>query len=281
MPSVGEVYKNCLNKIEDTGLFSGDLRLLIMSHMGYSSQIEVITNSNVEFKDFAGFSLKFEEFLQGKPVEYIVKNSSFLNYDIYVDERVLIPRMETQELIANLSERIYEYFDPRNYLVAADICTGSGCISIALKGLFKNWLITASDISQDALDVAKINFDRYGYPIRVLKGDGLDPFIEANMALDVIVCNPPYIRNKERVQDSVKRYEPELALYLDETHSVYENIFSKYKKVKKGSLLMCFEIDDDIVGYLKDLMDRYLENYTFEFIKDLNGFDRFLFIFME
>ena len=99
------------------------------------------------------------------------------------------------------------------------------------------------------------------------------------MNLDIIVSNPPYILNKDEVQDSVKNYEPSSALYLDKAHSVYEDIFSKYKKVKKGSLLMCFEIGYDLKDYLIDLMQRYLEDYEYEFIEDLNGLTRFLFVY--
>lgn len=281
MPNVGQVYRECLAKGPDNRMFSNDLRLLICKHLGYSAPIAVVIRENEEFTDFAGFSDKFARLLKGEPVEYITNSSKFLNFDLYVDNNVLIPRMETQELIANLSERIFDYFDPRNYLVAADIGTGSGCIALSLKMLFKNWLVSASDISSKAIDVAKKNFDNYQLPIKTFVGSDLGPYIENNMALDIIVSNPPYIQNKDRVQDSVKQYEPSNALYLDKDNSVYENIFKKYKKVKKGSLLMCFEIDDDIVDYLKELMAKYLENYEYEFIKDLNGFDRFLFIFME
>ena len=99
------------------------------------------------------------------------------------------------------------------------------------------------------------------------------------MALDIIVSNPPYILNKEEVQDSVKDYEPASALYLNKEDSVYEAIFRDYKKVKKGSLLMCFEIGYDLKEYLVGLMERYLTDYEYEFKEDLNGLTRFLFVF--
>lgn len=281
MPKVGEVYKDCLKQVSDVNLFSGDVRNLICAHLNYKSQIDVIIKSDEEFVDFAGFSEKFARFLNGEPVEYITNKTTFLNYELYVDNRVLIPRMETQELIAYISENIFDYFDPRNYLVVADIGTGSGCIALALKMLFKNWLVSASDISKDALEVAKKNFETYGLPIRTYQGNGVEPFIENKMALDIIVSNPPYIIDKSRVQDSVKGYEPESALYLDKDSSVYENIFKNYKKVKKGPLLICLEIDDNITDYLRDLMNKYLDKFEFRFVKDLNGFDRFLIIFIE
>ena len=101
------------------------------------------------------------------------------------------------------------------------------------------------------------------------------------MNLDIIVSNPPYILNKDEVQVSVKDYEPDTALYLDKANSVYEDIFRDYKKVKKGSLLMCFEIGYDLKEYLTELMAKYLENYEYEFVEDLDGRLRFLFIYLQ
>jgi methylase of polypeptide subunit release factors len=101
------------------------------------------------------------------------------------------------------------------------------------------------------------------------------------MNLDIIVSNPPYILNKDEVQVSVKDYEPDTALYLDKANSVYEDIFRDYKKVKKGSLLMCFEIGYDLKEYLTELMAKYLENYEYEFVEDLDGRLRFLFVYLQ
>ena len=81
------------------------------------------------------------------------------------------------------------------------------------------------------------------------------------MNLDIIVSNPPYILNKEEVQDSVKDFEPKEALYLEDNNNVYEDIFRDYKKVKRGSLLMCFEIGYDLKDYLIKLMAKYLEEF--------------------
>ena len=145
--------------------------------------------------------------------------------------------------------------------------------------LGKNWLITASDTSLDALEVAKRNFSAFSMLINTLHGPSLKPYIDANMNLDIIVSNPPYIRNKEEVQDSVRLYEPSSALYLEEGNNVYEDIFRDYKKVKKGGLLMCFEIGYDLKDYLTELMAKYLEDYEFEFVEDLNGLTRFLLVY--
>ncbi len=281
MATVLQVYTKAIEEGKAFGVLSGDLRILISHDMGWAEPIDTLFHKDEEFAAEPLFLEQYERLKKGEPVEYIINEARFLHHRFYVDPRVLIPRMETEELIANISERITDYFDPRNWLVCADIGTGSGAIAITLKSMFSNWLITASDISSDALEVAKKNIADSNLRVQTLQGDGLQPFIDANMNLDIIVSNPPYILNKDEVQDSVKNYEPSSALYLDKAHSVYEDIFSKYKKVKKGSLLMCFEIGYDLKDYLIDLMQRYLEDYEYEFIEDLNGLTRFLFVYCK
>lgn len=277
--TVFEAYNQALAKGKDHGVLSADVRLLIAHEMGYPEPIDTLFHRDDEFTAISQFELDFPRLLKGEPVEYIIQECKFLDHKLYVDERVLIPRMETQELVATITEEIDDYYDPRNFLVVADIGTGSGCIAVALKSIFKNWLVSASDASAKALEVAKKNFASYAPSIHAYLGKGLEPYIEANMALDIIVSNPPYILNKEEVQDSVKDYEPASALYLDKEDSVYEAIFRDYKKVKKGSLLMCFEIGYDLKDYLVGLMEKYLTDYEYEFKEDLNGLTRFLFVF--
>ncbi|MBQ2493770.1 MAG: peptide chain release factor N(5)-glutamine methyltransferase [Bacilli bacterium] len=277
--TVFEAYNQALAKGKDHGVLSADVRLLIAHEMGYPEPIDTLFHRDDEFTAISQFELDFPRLLKGEPVEYIIQECKFLDHKLYVDERVLIPRMETQELVATITEEIDDYYDPRNFLVVADIGTGSGCIAVALKSIFKNWLVSASDASAKALEVAKKNFASYAPSIHAYLGKGLEPYIEANMALDIIVSNPPYILNKEEVQDSVKNYEPASALYLNKEDSVYEAIFRDYKKVKKGSLLMCFEIGYDLKDYLVGLMEKYLTDYEYEFKEDLNGLTRFLFVF--
>ena len=279
MPRIYDAYLKAMKVGQEAGVLSQDIRVLIAHEMGYASPIDTLYHKDDEFTAFAQFQDDFAQLMQGKPVEYITNEASFLHTKLYVDQRVLIPRMETEELIANLSELVMDYYDPRNYLVCADVGTGSGAILCALHTLFPNWLLIGSDISSQALEVAKKNIQDNGVRANLLQGKSLQPYIDAKMNLDIIVSNPPYILNKDEVQESVKRYEPEEALYLTEENSVYEDIFRDYKKVKKGTLLMAFEIGYDLEKYLTELMERYLEDYEFRFLKDLNGLTRFLIVF--
>ena len=281
MPKIFEVYNKALAEGKEKGVLSNDVRILIALDNGFKEPIDTLFHRDSEMKNLLLFEKQFKRLLQGEPVEYIAETASFLEFKLHVDKRVLIPRMETQELVAKISETITSYFDPRNFLVCADIGTGSGAIAIALKSLFPNWLISASDVSAAALEVARENAHKYNFPISFLEGDALSPYIKEKMNLDIIVSNPPYILNADEVQDSVKDYEPGLALWLDKSDSVYEKIFKDVGKVKRGEMLLCFEIGYDLEEYLIGLMGRYLDDFEYKFEKDLNGLTRFLFVHLR
>ena len=281
MPKIFEVYNKALNEGKEAGVLSNDIRILIALDNGFKEPIDTLFYRDSEMKNLPLFEKQFKRLLQGEPVEYVAEVASFLQFKLHVDRRVLIPRMETQELVAKISERISDWFDPRNFLVCADIGTGSGAIAIALKSLFPNWLCYGSDISKDALDVAKGNAEKYNLPIHFYEGDSLVPFIKEKMNLDIIVSNPPYILNEEEVQDSVKDFEPGSALWLDKNDSVYEKIFRDVYQVKKGEMMLFFEIGYDLEDYLTALMEKYLKDYDYTFEKDLNGLTRFLFVHLH
>ncbi len=281
MPTIGEAYKKAYEKGKDRGVTPIDLRLLLVKDEGLKEQIDVILDKDREMKTAPLFESQVNRLIQGEPVEYVINQASFLGHELYVDKRVLIPRSETEELVAAITEKISDYFDPRNYLVCADIGTGSGAIAIALKEFFPHWILLASDTSKDALEVAKKNFESTNTRAEVYLGDALTPYIDNRINLDIIVSNPPYIENKENAQASVRDYEPASALWLDKSHSVYESIFKNCLKVKKGSLFMAFEISPDLVDWLAGMMNKEIPGSEFCFRKDLNGLERFLFVYLK
>ena len=282
MPTINEAIKEAWNYGKDKGVEPIDLRLLIMKDEGFSEQIDVLINKDKEMKNFNLFKEQYHSLIDDDmPVEYIINEADFLGQKLYVDKNVLIPRGETEEMVAKLSEKINGFYDPRNYLVCGDVGTGSGCIPLALKAYFPNWLLVASDISENALKVAKRNFLANNINVQTLLGDALKPYIENKINLDIIISNPPYILDEKNAQDSVKKYEPASALWLDKSQSVYESIFKDYKKVKRGDILMVFEISPDLKEWLISLMEKYMDKPEYYFEKDLNGFDRFLFVYEE
>ncbi len=278
MPTIGEAIKEAHALYKSKDVSAQDLRYLVMVNEGFEEPIDVLFAKDKEMKKYALFMEQAKRLSNNEPVEYIVGTASFLRHNLKVSKDVLIPRGETEELVSLVSERVGDYYDPRNYLVVADIGTGSGCIPIGIHDSFPNWLLLASDISKRALEVAKSNFEKEGVHVQTFCGDALKPYIENKINLDIIVSNPPYILSPSDAQESVRDFEPASALWLKKGESVYESIFRDYKQVKKGSLLMFFEISPDLEEWLKDLMKQYLEDYDFTFYKDLNGDTRFLLV---
>ena len=278
MPTIGEAIKEAHALYKSKDVSAQDLRYLVMVNEGFEEPIDVLFAKDKEMKKYALFMEQAKRLSNNEPVEYIVGTASFLRHNLKVSKDVLIPRGETEELVSLVSERVGDYYDPRNYLVVADIGTGSGCIPIGIHDSFPNWLLLASDISKRALEVAKSNFEKEGVHVQTFCGDALKPYIENKINLDIIISNPPYILSPSDAQESVRDFEPASALWLKKGESVYESIFRDYKQVKKGSLLMFFEISPDLEEWLKDLMKRYLEDYAFAFYKDLNGDTRFLLV---
>ncbi len=281
MPTIDEAIKKAYQEGKKNGILPIDLRLLIMHDEGLSEPIEVLYKKDEEMKNYPLFLEQVQRLNNDEPVEYIINEANFLGRRLYVDHNVLIPRSETEELVANITENISDYYDARNYLVCADIGTGSGAIALALKDAFPNWIIVASDISEPALEVAKRNITESGSSIETYLGDALNPYIEKKTNLDIIVSNPPYIIDKDSAQSSVRDFEPSSALWMEKGKSVYESIFKDYKKVKRGSLLMCFEISPDLQDWLIEMMKKYLEDYEYRFIDDLNKLTRFLLVYCK
>lgn len=281
MPKIGEIYSEQVAICKKFDILSADLRILIAHNEGFAQQIDVIYHKDDEMKHPNLFLSQVDRLKQGEPVEYIIQESQFLGMNLFVDKNVLIPRGETEELVALLSQKVSEYFDPRNFLVVADIGTGSGAIVLGVKSSFPQWVCLASDIEEGALKVARKNFARYNISVQTECGDALEPYIKNSTKLDIIISNPPYIRDPNDAQQSVRDFEPASALWLKEDNDVYEKIFKEVYQVKKGALLMAFEISPDLVDHLKGLMESYLHDYEYEFLEDLSGLTRFLFVYLR
>lgn len=208
----------------------------------------------------------------GEPVQYIVGNVSFYGNIIDVDKRVLIPRFETEELVENTIKYIKKY----NYNTIVDIGTGSGCIAITIKKIFPSMLVDAVDISKDALALAQSNSIKNDTLINFYEGNLLNPL---NKKYDIIISNPPYIAYDEEIMDIVKNNEPHLALYADNNGLYYyeEILKNVYNYINKNGLI-AFEIGYDQAEKIKQIVQKYLNNYNIEIKKDMTGKDRMVFI---
>lgn len=213
---------------------------------------------------------------KGEPVQYIVGNVDFYGYNFLVNKDVLIPRFETEQLIEKTIEYVKKTFDKK--IDIADIGTGSGCIAITLKKEL-DCNVTAVDISNKALIVAKENAKRNNSIVEFLEGDMLNPL---QKKYDVIISNPPYISYGEKIMDIVKNNEPHIALYADNNGLYYyEEILKCANNYLKDKYLIAFEIGSEQGDKIKEMAKLYLYHPTILIEKDLQGLDRFVFIFSE
>lgn len=211
----------------------------------------------------------------GEPVQYIVGNVDFYGYIIDVNKNVLIPRRETEELVEEVIKRSKVFNNP----VIIDVGTGSGAIAISLSKEF-NCHIYASDISKNALKVAKENSIKNNSNITFLEGDMLEPYIKNNIKVDIIVSNPPYIKEDEEIEKIVKDNEPHLALYAKNNGlEFYESILKDAKKILNKKYLIAFEIGITHGEAIKKLANKYLPNAKVEIKKDLSDKNRFIFVY--
>ena len=213
---------------------------------------------------------------EGYPVQYIIGDVDFYNSIIKVNENVLIPRFGTEFLVEKTINYAKEMFNKKIDII--DLGTGSGCIAIALKKeLDSN--ITAIDISFEALKLAKENAKLNQVDIKFIEGDIAK---KPQGKYDIIISNPPYLPYDGFVEEKVKKYEPHLALFAaDDGIYFYKKILEYSKDILKEKFLMAFEIGSDERESLTKLLEEHYPNYKYEFQKDFNNLDRYLFIFSE
>lgn len=210
---------------------------------------------------------------QNIPVQYIVGNVDFYGYNFIVNENVLIPRFETEQLVEKTINLIKKNFDKKIDIV--DIGTGSGCIAITLKKRI-DCNMDAVDISLDALNVAKENANKNNADINFIHGDMLD---KLNKKYDVIISNPPYIDYNEEIENIVKNNEPNIALYADdEGMYYYKKILENARKYLKDNFIIAFEIGYLQGPKLKEYANDFFSDSKIFIEKDLSLKDRFLFI---
>ena len=270
-----DVYKDSLTKLKNPDTDEISVRILLCHNNGIKSMSGFYIHKNENIEDLPLFLNQFERFLNGEPIQYILGETEFLGLDFYVDKRVLIPRQETEEVVTQAYLRALQEFGD-SVINVADICCGSGVMGITLAKKLKVRYLFMSDISEDAVEIAKKNAVRNDVIANFFVGDACDELVKAGAKVDLLVANPPYILNKEEVDQSVLNNEPHLALFADEELSVYKHIFEALPKIKNKKMLCVFEIGYDLKEKLTKLLEKTIKNATFGFAKDINGKERIL-----
>ena len=257
------------NNFEDSNIIAKEL----LSYVLKKDKVYLTINSDTALTDteYAEFTKYIEQIIDGKPLQYITQKQEFMGIDFFVNEDVLIPQPDTEILVETVLDICKKY--DKQSLRILDLCTGSGAIAISLSKIL-NTQVFASDVSIKALKVAEKN--------NVMNNTKVE-FIESNLfekingeKFDIIVSNPPYIKNEEIKSLSKQvQNEPYIALAGGEDGlDFYRKIIDEaYKYINKNGYL-CLEIGYDQKEDLIKLIKQN-ENYEYEnCIKDLSNNDR-------
>ena len=216
-----------------------------------------------------------EELKKGKPYQQILGYTEFYGNRFFVDENVLIPRPETEELLELAISKIKNLKSKIQNLKLLDVGTGSGIIPITLKKHFPYAEVFAMDISEKALEIAQKNADFHQTEIKFLKADYLNTNLTEKY--DVIISNPPYIGIDENteIEDSVKGFEPNIALFSPTSDALifYRKITKDCENHLNENGLFFLEINQKLGNETLELFKNFSES---ELVKDLSGNDRFV-----
>lgn len=244
--------------LKSSGIDRLDAEVLLADLLGKSREW-LVAHPKDEI-DCSGWQERVDRRKAYEPVAYIIENQEFYGRDFFVDERVLIPRPSTERLIdlafdflgdsedciRSLDTKVIgfakKFGDLSNVKTLVDICTGSGCIAITL-ALETDKKIIATDISSDALDVAKLNAKKHGVLDRIdfRLGDCADPILDISEPF-VVVTNPPYVPEEEPLMADVSKFEPQLALFAGADGSeVVVKIYNSLKGLEQcsGCIIEC------------------------------------------
>ena len=261
---------------------SGQTALLYLLELCEKEHYDYYMNQNDDISSEMELSYKagITRILNQEPMNYVLGFSWFYGYKFIVDDNVLIPRPETEELVANILADIDLYFKDYETINCVDIGTGSGAIAIALAKEETKIKMLATDISEGAIEVAKINAKNNDVNIDFLCGSMADPLVENNVKVDFLISNPPYIKQAEILDASVDNFEPHLALFGgDDGLYFYRLIFEKAKLILNKRSIMAFEMGYDQKETILNEVKKYFGDVRAEVITDINGKDRMLFVY--
>ena len=256
------------------------LIMILLEHYFGIDRVKIAMDPELRLSESELLTLHFavKELLKNKPVQYILGETEFCGMRFFVDENVLIPRPETEELVNQLVSCSVNHHPSFRIL---DIGTGSGCIAISLAKLLKNSVVTAVDVSEKALEVAKKNAETNGVNVNFIKDDILNPKNPELLdnQFDIIVSNPPYVCESEKneMRANVLDYEPSSALFVSDNDPLifYRKILEFAQKTLKPDGEVWFEINEKLGTEMKNLcIEKGFEKV--EIIKDFRERDRIL-----
>ncbi len=268
MPSIKELIDEATLSIGSVAQSPRKEAYLLLSYLLQKDKTYLFLHEDDEVKKAKEFKMLCQRRAEGEPIEYITNRVSFYSEEFFIDKGALIPRPETELLIDEVLKVAKDI--EKKPVCIAEIGVGSGIISIMLSKLIKDVKIIATDISKDALRIAKTNIKRFVVEdkIKLLHGAYLENIDEK---IDIVVSNPPYVADDFFVEKPLK-YEPKEAIFGGKRgDEILENII-KLVKNKEISYLVCEMGYDQKENITKILKDSGFQEFSF--YKDLAGLDR-------
>lgn len=277
METVGDVYSRFRSQLSKSYEANEEEQITVLAfeHVMNYRRVDVSLNKDERLGEnhIKSFDKILAALNTGKPIQYVLGNSWFYGINLMVNKHVLIPRQETEELVDWIVKDIKSM--PKKPSAILDVCTGSGCIALALKKEFPEIKIIAIDISEKALEVARYNAIKENLEIKFIHMDALK--ISLDIYPDIIVCNPPYVMKSEKadMHQRVTDYEPSAALFVPDEDPLlfYRNVSTWGLRFLKTEGRIYFEINErmgnEIIGLHSEL--GFSES---EIKKDLPGKDR-------
>lgn len=274
MHNLREVYTEGKNRLQKAGVqsYEFDARQLLFFVFSIDANQYLLNQSmplsEEEEKKVNSYFEAIQKRSEKIPLQYITGEQNFCGLDFYVNENVLIPRLDTEVLV----EKILEYEEPGQRVM--DMCTGSGCIAITLQKL-GGFQVMAVDISDEALTLARKNAQRNQAQVTFFQSNMFEQLSNTSK-VDVIVSNPPYIESKvvDELDDEVKKYEPRLALDgMEDGLHFYRILAREGKRFLNEGGRLYVEIGFDQAEAVKEIFGAqgFLDIQVY---KDLAGLDR-------
>jgi release factor glutamine methyltransferase len=252
------------------------LAILIEERLSLS-RLDLIKQGDITIDPDCELRLKTDLSLlaKNKPLQYIIGKVNFFGLKLLVDENVLIPRNETEELMALIADDYHLKVDKPTRII--DFGTGSGCIALSMAKIFPEARVEAWDISEGALDLAQKNAKLNHLEVYFQQKSILEDQLEENQLYDLIISNPPYIppSQKLEMEERVLQHEPDLALFVEEENPLI--FYSAVVKMAQANLKIGGNLYFEINQYLANqTLTLVAEGFKSELLKDLNGNYRFI-----
>ena len=254
------------------------LIMMLLEHYFGIDRVKMALEPELRLSESELLTLHFavKELLKNKPIQYVIGETEFCGMRFFVEEGVLIPRPETEEMVRHLAVGHWPLA-----VKILDIGTGSGCIAISLAKLLKDSVVTAVDVSEKALEIAKKNAEANGVDVQFVLDDILNPKNQelTDNQYDIIVSNPPYVCESEKseMRANVLDYEPSASLFVSDNDPLifYRKILEFAQKTLKPDGQVWLEINEKFGTEMQNLChEKGFKNV--EIIKDFRGKDRIL-----